>query len=200
MIATKNIAIKAVFIWALGVFLLLSGCTDSKPQFKSVDVTGADFAQNFSLTDHNGKVRTLADFKGKVVVVFFGFAQCPDVCPTTMAELAEVKKLLGKDGERLQGIFITVDPERDTEQVLKAYLQNFDPSFLALRGSPEQTAATAKQFKIYYKKVDGKTPGSYTMDHGAGSYIFDPEGRVRLFTRYGTGAASLVSDIQLLLK
>lgn len=200
MLTIKNIAVRAVFICALGIFMLISACTDTKLQFKSVDVTGADFAQNFSLPDHNGVTRTLADFKGKVVVVFFGFAQCPDVCPTTMVELAEIKKLLGKQGDRLQGIFITVDPERDTPQVLKAYMENFDPSFLALRGTPEQTAATAKQFKIYYKKVDGKTPGSYTMDHSAGSYIYDPQGRVRLFTRYGSGAANLASDIELLLK
>lgn len=200
MLTIKNIAVRAVSICALGIFMLISACTDTKLQFKSVDVTGADFAQNFSLPDHNGVTRTLADFKGKVVVVFFGFAQCPDVCPTTMVELAEIKKLLGKQGDRLQGIFITVDPERDTPQVLKAYMENFDPSFLALRGTPEQTAATAKQFKIYYKKVDGKTPGSYTMDHSAGSYIYDPQGRVRLFTRYGSGAANLASDIELLLK
>ena len=200
MLTIKNIAVRAVSICALGIFMLISACTDTKLQFKSVDVTGADFAQNFSLPDHNGVTRTLADFKGKVVVVFFGFAQCPDVCPTTMVELAEIKKLLGKQGDRLQGIFITVDPERDTPQVLKAYMENFDPSFLALRGTPEQTAATARQFKIYYKKVDGKTPGSYTMDHSAGSYIYDPQGRVRLFTRYGSGAANLASDIELLLK
>ncbi len=200
MLTIKNIAVRAVSICALGIFMLISACTDTKLQFKSVDVTGADFAQNFSLPDHNGVTRTLADFKGKVVVVFFGFAQCPDVCPTTMVELAEIKKLLGKQGDRLQGIFITVDPERDTPQVLKAYMENFDPSFLALRGTPEKTAATAKQFKIYYKKVDGKTPGSYTMDHSAGSYIYDPQGRVRLFTRYGSGAANLASDIELLLK
>jgi protein SCO1 len=200
MMTIKNIAARAVLVCALGTLMLLSACTDTKLQFKSVDVTGADFAQSFSLPDHNGVPRTLADFKGKVVVVFFGFAQCPDVCPTTMVELAEIKKLLGKQGDRLQGIFITVDPERDTPQVLKAYMENFDPSFLALRGTPEQTAATAKQFKIYYKKVDGKTPGSYTMDHSAGSYIYDPQGRVRLFTRYGSGAANLASDIELLLK
>lgn len=127
-----------------------------------MDITGADYARDIPLTDHNGQARHLKDFAGKVVVVFFGFTQCPDVCPTSMQELAEVKKMLGKDGDRLQGIFVTVDPERDTPEVLKAYMANFDPSFLALYGSPEQLAAVAKDFKIYYKKVDGKTPTSYT--------------------------------------
>ncbi len=200
MITIKKIATYAAFTWAIATIFIISGCTETQVPFKSVDVTGADYAQNFSLTDQFGKLRTMADFKGKVVVVFFGFAQCPDVCPTSMAELAQVKKLLGKDGDKLQGIFITVDPERDTPQVLKAYMENFDPSFLALRGTLQETAATAKHFKIYYKKVEGRTEGSYTMDHSAGSYVLDPQGRVRLFTRYGSGAAALADDIKLLLK
>lgn len=200
MFATKKIATHAIFYWSIAIILMLSGCSESKPQFKSVDITGADYALSFSLPDQFGQTRTLADFKGKAVVVFFGFTQCPDVCPTSLAELAEVKKLLGKKGEKLQSIFISVDPERDTPPVLKAYMENFDPSFLALRGSLEQTAQTAKQFRIYYKKVEGKTPGSYTMDHSAGSYIIDPKGRIRLFTRYGSGAAALADDIKLLLK
>ena len=157
--------------------LALTGCSDPKPEFKSVDITGADYAKNFSLTDHNGQLRTLQDFKGKVVVLFFGFTQCPDVCPTSMAELAEVKRQLGADGDKLQGLFISVDPERDTPEVLKAYMTNFDPSFLALRPTPEQLAAVAKDFKVYYKKVEGKTPTSYTMDHSAASYLYDPQGR-----------------------
>jgi protein SCO1 len=200
MNATKKIAACATFYWAIAIFLMLSGCSENKPQFKSVDITGADYAQNFNLPDQFGKTRTIADFKGKAVVVFFGFTQCPDVCPTSLAELAEAKKLLGKDGDKLQGIFVSLDPERDTPPVLKAYMENFDPSFLALRGNLEQTAQTAKQFRIYYQKVDGKTPGSYTMDHSAGSYILDPQGRIRLFTRYGSGAAALADDIKLLLK
>jgi protein SCO1 len=200
MNATKKIAGRAIFYWAAAIILMLSGCSEPKPQFKSVDITGADYAQNFNLPDQFGKTRTVADFKGKAVVVFFGFTQCPDVCPTSLAELAEAKRLLGKDGDKLQGIFVSIDPERDTPPVLKAYMENFDPSFLALRGSLEQTAQTAKQFRIYYQKVDGKTPGSYTMDHSAGSYILDPQGRIRLFTRYGSGAAALADDIKLLLK
>jgi protein SCO1/2 len=167
----------------------------------SIDITGADYARDFSLIDHNGQTRSIKDFAGKVVVVFFGFTQCPDVCPTSMSELAEIRKLLGADGERLQGIFITVDPDRDTLEVLKAYMANFDPSFLALRpSSPEQLAALAKDFKAYYKKVDGRTPTSYTMDHSAGSYVFDPQGRIRLFTRHGMGAQALAGDLRQLLK
>ena len=152
------------------------------------------------MTDQNGQLRTLKDFAGKVVVIFFGYTQCPDVCPTSMAELAEVKKLLGADGTKLQGLFVTVDPERDRPEVLKAYMENFDPTFLALIPTPEQLALMAKDFKIYYKKVEGKTPTSYTMDHSAGSYVFDTQGKLRLFTRYGTGAKPLAQDIAILLK
>ena len=180
--------------------LALAACSPDKPQFKSIDITGADYAKGFSLGDHNGVQRSLKDFKGEVVIVFFGFTQCPDVCPTAMAELAEVKRFLGSQGERLQGIFITVDPERDTEEVLKAYMANFDPSFLALRPTLAQLPEVAKEFKIYYKKSEGKTAGSYTMDHSAGSYVFDPEGRVRLYTRYGSGVDGLATDVALLLK
>ena len=145
----------------------------------------------------NGKLREhLAGFPGaRWTVVFFGYTQCPDVCPTTMAELAAVKKALGKDGERVQGVFITIDPERDTPELLKAYMRGFDPSFIALRGTPEQTAATAKDFKVFYAKVPGKSEGSYTMDHTAGSYIFDTSGKLRLFTRYGSGAENTEAPI-----
>lgn len=179
---------------------LLSACTQAKPQFQSVDLTGADYATGFSLTDHNGNVRTLKDFPGKVVVVFFGFTQCPDVCPTTMVELAQVKKMMGADGDKLQAVFVSVDPERDTPEILKAYMGNFDPSFVALRPTPAQLADMAKDFKVFYKRVDGKTPGSYSMDHTAGSYVFDGNGKIRLFTRYGSGAEMLASDIRLLIK
>ncbi len=178
----------------------LAACSEKKPNFGAVDITGADYARDFKLTDHNGQVRSLGDFKGKVVVVFFGYTQCPDVCPTSMAELAQVKKMLGADGDKLQGLFVTVDPERDTPEVLKAYMTNFDPSFLALIASPEQLAALAKDFKVYYKKVEGKTATSYTMDHSAGSYIYDPQGRLRLYSRYGSGPQLLAADVQQLLK
>ncbi|MBC7436826.1 MAG: SCO family protein [Bdellovibrionales bacterium] len=179
---------------------LMAACTGEKPQFKAVDITGAEYARDFQLTDHTGQPRSIKDFKGKVVVLFFGYTQCPDVCPTTMAELAEVKKQLGKDGDKLQGLFVTVDPARDTPDVLKGYMANFDPTFLALTAPPAQLEAMAKNYKVYFKKVEGKTPGSYTMDHSAGSYVYDTNGNIRLYTRYGSGAQALVSDIQLLLK
>lgn len=178
----------------------LSGCFANKPSFASVDITGADYARDFSLVDHNGRTRTLKDFAGQVVVVFFGFTQCPDVCPTTMAELVEVRKALGADGQRVQAIFVTVDPDRDTPEVLKAYMGNFDASFLALRpSSPEQLAALAKDFKVFYKKNTGPTPTSYTIDHTAGSYVYDGKGKLRLFTRYGMGIKPLTADLRVLL-
>ncbi len=177
----------------------LSACSDSPQSFKGIDITGADYATGFSLTDHNGQKRTLADFQGKAVVIFFGFTQCPDVCPTSMTELAQAKQLLGPDGDRLQGLFISVDPERDTPEVMKQYVSNFDPSFLALYAAPGELEAVAKSFKVYYKKVEGKTPTSYTMDHSAGSYVYDPQGRIRLYHRYGTGAQALADDLKILL-
>ncbi len=177
----------------------LGACSDSKPGFSSVDITGVDYAKGFELTDHNGQVRHLTDFAGKVVLMFFGYTQCPDVCPTTMSEMIEIKKALGKDGERLQVLFVTVDPERDTPELLKAYMENFDPSFLALRATPEKLVELTKDYKIYYKKVDGSTPTSYTMDHSAGSYLYDPQGKLRLFTRYGSPKEALTKDIQTLL-
>lgn len=184
---------------ALGAACLLAACAEDKPAFRAVDITGADYAQGWELTDQNGQVRTLKDFAGKVVVVFFGFTQCPDVCPTAMQEMVEAKQLLGADGARLQSVFITVDPERDTPEMLKAYMANFGADFVALRPTPEQLPKVTKDFKIYFKKVEGKTPTSYTMDHSAGSFTFDPQGRVRLYNRYGSGAAALAADAQILL-
>ncbi len=179
----------------------LSACSKPAPKaaFNAVDLTGADYARDFALTDQHGKARTLADFQGKVVAVFFGFTQCPDVCPTTLAELAEVKRQLGTDGDKLQAVLISVDPERDTPELLSAYMENFDPSFVGLRPTLEQLPVVAKDFKVYYKKVEGKTPGSYSMDHSAGTYLFDPQGRLRLYSRYGAGNAALLADIKLLL-
>ncbi len=192
----RIIRITALFVTALA----LVACSEKKAAFNSVDITGATYAQDFSLPDVDGNPRTMKDFAGKVTVVFFGFTQCPDVCPTTMAEVSAVKKALGKDGDKLQAVFISIDPERDTAPVLKAYVANFDPSFVGLRpASAEALADAAKAFKIYYKKVDGKTAGSYTMDHTAASYVFDTKGRVRLFTRYGSGADKLTEDVKQLL-
>jgi protein SCO1/2 len=179
---------------------LVAGCSQSKPAFAAIDITGADYARDFSLTDHNGQPRTLKDFAGKVVVMFFGYTQCADVCPTTMAELAEVRRLLGQDGARVQGLFVSVDPQRDTPEVLKAYMENFDPTFLALYTTPEKLVDVAKEYKVYYKKVEGPTPTSYTMDHSAGSYVYDSHGKLRLFTRYGSGAQLLANDLKILLQ
>ena len=197
----KTLRTLAATALSAGLLLVLPACSDKAVSFVSIDITGADYARDFSLPDHNGQVRSMKDFAGKIVVVFFGYTQCPDVCPTSTAELVEIRKMLGADGARLQGVFITVDPERDTAQVLKAYMENFDPSFLALRPtSPEQLAALTKDFKAYYKKVDGRTPTSYTMDHSAGSYVYDTQGRIRLFTRYGSGATARAGDIRQLLQ
>lgn len=182
-----------------GLGAMLAACTEAKPQFKAVDVTGAQYAKDFQLADHNGQVRSLKDFRGKVVVMFFGYTQCPDVCPTTMTELAEAKKLLGPDGGKVQGLFVTIDPARDTPEVLKGYMANFDPSFLALRPTPEQLPEVAREFKTYYRKVDGKTPTSYTVDHSAASFIYDPQGSLRLYARYGGGPEALASDLRQLL-
>jgi protein SCO1/2 len=197
-------ALKTLLLACVLAVGLLTGCDRlpggaQKPSFKAVDITGAEYARELSLPDADGKLRTLADFKGKVTLVFFGFTQCPDVCPTTLAELAAVKRALGKDGERLQGVFVSVDPQRDTPQILKAYMASFDPGFVALRGTPEQTETAARNFKVFYAQVPGKTEGSYTVDHTAGTYVFDASGKVRLFVRYGSGAEALTHDLKLLL-
>ena len=178
---------------------LLAACAPSEPAFKSTDITGADYGKNFALTDHHGQPRTLADFKGKVVTIFFGYTQCPDVCPTALSGMSAVMEELGPEGDRVQVIFVTVDPERDTPEMLKGYMASFDPSFIALRGTPEQLVAVAKDFKIYFKRVDGQTPTSYTMDHSAGSYVYDTKGRLRVYHRYGAGAQSLAADVRALL-
>ncbi len=167
--------------------------------FQNTDVTGLDYAKGFSLTDHTGKPRTLADFKGKAVVVFFGYTQCPDVCPTTMAEMATVMQKLGPLADQVQVLFITLDPERDTQQLLASYVPAFDKRFIGLRGTPEQTAKTAKEFKVFYAKVPGSDPNSYTIDHTAGSYVFDRDGRLRLFIRHGQGPDPIVHDLRQLL-
>ncbi|HEU4852779.1 MAG TPA: SCO family protein [Telluria sp.] len=169
------------------------------PSFTSTDVTGLGYARDFKLTDHNGKPRSLADFRGKVVVMFFGFTQCPDVCPTTMAEMANVMTELGERSKEVQVLFVTVDPERDTQELLQQYVPAFHPSFIGLRGDKAATDAVAKEFKVFYAKVPGKTPGSYTMDHTAASFVFDKEGKVRLYVRPGQGPAAIAADIKQLL-
>ena len=181
------------------VILTLLGCARSPASFKATDITGATFAREFALTDHTGKPRTLADFKGKVVVVFFGFTQCPDVCPTTLSAFREVREKLGADGDKLQVLFITIDPERDTQQLLSLYVPAFHPDFLGLYGDAAATEKVAREFKIVYMKNPGKTPTSYTMDHSAGVYIFDPQGRIRLFVSQGQSVDAYVQDVKLLL-
>ena len=177
---------------------VLTACS-ARPQFELNDVTGAAFGRDFELIDQNGQKRALANFKGKVVAVFFGYTYCPDVCPTTLGEYAMVAKELGADASRLQVLFVTVDPERDTPAVLGKYVPAFNPSFLGLTGDPGTIAQTAKEFKIFYQKQP-TVDGSYTVDHTAGSYIYDPAGRLRLFASYGAGAPKLLHDIRLLLK
>jgi protein SCO1 len=186
-----------------GLLLGLAGCDRAAPDapaFQAIDITGANYASAFSLTDPEGRTRTLQEFQGRIVVVFFGFAQCPDVCPTALMEIAEVREALGADGQRVQGIFITVDPERDTPEVLAAYVANFGEDFVALYGSVEETRAVAREFKVFFAKVPSRAgDGNYTIDHTAGAYVFDAKGRIRLFTRHGGGAAALLHDIRLLL-
>jgi protein SCO1/2 len=184
---------------ALAAALLLAACGSPRPSFQNTDVTGAEFGREFTLAGHDGKPRTLADFQGKVVAVFFGFTHCPDVCPTTLATMREVKEKLGADGDRLQVIFVTVDPERDTPELLSKYVTAFDPTFLGLHGTQEEIAQAAKAFKVYYQKVPGKTPDTYTMDHTASTYLYDPQGRLRLFVRHGQSVDPIVQDVRALL-
>lgn len=193
----KLFALFALF----GSILLLSACNqNTKLDFKNTDITGLGYATDFHLPDSDGKMRQLADFKGKVVVLFFGYTQCPDVCPTTMAELSTVMKELGPKSDQVQVIFVSLDPERDTKQILAQYVPAFDKRFLGLVGDKAQTEKIANDFKIFYEKVPGKTPGSYTLDHSAGSYVFDKQGQVRLFVRFNQGSEPIVHDLKLLLK
>ena len=184
---------------ALFMLFALVACGDKQLKFENTDLTGLDYAKGFSLNDHTGKPVTLDTYKGKVVVLFFGFTHCPDVCPTTMAEMSAVMKELGPDADKVQVLFATLDPERDTKELLAQYVPGFDPSFVGLYGTPEQIAATAKEFKVFYQKVPGKTPDSYTIDHTAGSYVFDKSGKIRLFLRHGGGPAPIVHDLKLLV-
>jgi protein SCO1 len=187
---------------AVGATLGLEGCGQQPPSFSNLDITGnTQFGNNFSLPDSNGKTRTMADFKGKVVVLFFGYTHCPDVCPTTMAELSQALQQLGPDADkRVQVIFVSVDPERDTPQILGQYVSAFNPTFIALRPADDaQLKQVTKDFRVYYAKVPGKTPDGYTMDHTAASYVFDTTGKLRLFARDGQGVTPWVHDLKILL-
>ena len=188
------------FFAVLAILLALGLSACSKPaSFQNTDVTGLRYAEDFALTDHNGVPRNLASFRGKVVLVFFGYTQCPDVCPTTMVELANVMKELGPKADQVQVLFVTVDPERDTQPLLAQYVPTFDPRFIGLYGTPAQTAAVAKEFKIFYAKVPGTDAANYSVDHTAASYIFDKHGKVRLMVPHAKGQAAIVHDIEQLL-
>jgi protein SCO1/2 len=192
-------ALRSFLIAAMAIILV--ACSP-KPEFKNIDITGSTaFGKDFSLLDPDGNTKTLADFKGKVVVMFFGYTQCPDICPTTLTEMQQVMTLLGPQSDKVQVLFVTVDPERDTAVILKQYVPSFDPRFLGLRPADEAALEkVAKDFKIYYKKVPGKSPGSYTMDHTAGSYAFDPQGRLRLYIKHAQGPETLTHDLKELMK
>jgi protein SCO1/2 len=179
------------------VCLLLAQC--SKPEYKNTDISGADYARDFALTDFTGTPRTLASYRGKVVVLFFGYTQCPDACPATLAQLAQARRMLGSDSARVQVLFVTLDPERDTPQLLAHYVPAFDPSFVGLYGTQQQIEATAREFKVFFQKVAGSTPTSYTLDHSSGCYVFDAQGRVRLFLQSGARADQIAPDLKRLL-
>ncbi len=188
----------------LACVLALSACDPKgvpvpKTVFSNTDITGLDYGKNFSLTDHNGQPRTIADFRGKLVLVFFGFTHCPDVCPTTLSEMAGIMKALGPDADKLQVLFVTLDPERDTSEVMAGYVPAFHPEFLGLYGDKATTETVARDFKIFVQRVTAPDGKNYTIDHTAGSYVFDTQGRLRLFVRHGQGGTSLLNDLKLLL-
>lgn len=193
--------LRSLFLASIAaIAFTLAACQAPAEKFANTDLTGLDYGKDFALTDHTGKPRTLADFRGKAVVIFFGYTQCPDVCPTTMAEMSSVMKKLGTDADKVQVLFVTLDPVRDTQALLAAYVPNFDRRFLGLRGDQAATDKVAQEFKVFYQKVEGKTPESYTIDHTAGSYVFDPAGHIRLFLRNGAKVDSVVHDLKILLK
>lgn len=185
--------------WSIITFslALFAGCDGGGPRFKSTDITGVDYGKALDLTDHTGKPRHLQDFRGKAVVLFFGFTHCPDVCPTTLAEMSQALKQLGSDAERVQVVLVTVDPERDTQDALAKYVTAFDPRFLGMYGDLEATRRVAKEFKIYFEKR--KTGETYSVDHSAQSYIIDPQGRLRLLVRHDRIASDLPADLKAIL-
>jgi protein SCO1/2 len=185
---------------AMALAAALSACSPDGPKFRASDVTGASFGRDFALTDHTGKPRTLADYRGKAVVVFFGYTQCPDACPTTLGALAEAMKQLGPDAERVQVLFVTVDPERDTQALLAQYVPAFDARFAGLYGDAVATERVAKEFKVIYQKQPGATPGTYTVDHSTGTFIFDPRGRLRVYVSHGQGPDVFAHDLRELLR
>jgi protein SCO1/2 len=197
MLSRRN-AVSRLISASLLALGLLAGCTPSEPVFKSTDITGADYGKNFALTDHHGQPRTLADFKGKVVTIFFGYTQCPDVCPTALSGMSAVMQELGPDGDRVQVIFVTVDPERDTQELLAEYVPVFDARFLGMYGTAEKIAGIAKDFRVFYRK-SGDLAGHYTIDHSAGTYVVGPDGRLRLYMRHAGDPMVMAADIKALL-
>jgi protein SCO1/2 len=201
MTAQRSMTLHSIVrVLSLTLSFSLAACGAKGPSFQATDLTGASFGRDFELTAPDGKPRRLADFRGKAVVMFFGYTQCPDVCPTTLAALAAAMKQLGADADRVQVLFVTIDPERDTPALLSQYVPAFDPRFLGLYGDADATARTAKEFKIIYQKVPGAAPGSYTMDHSAGTYIFDPQGRLRLYVSNAKGSDVFAHDLRELLR
>ena len=192
----KNIFKSLIFV---PIIWLTVACSPAPTPFNATDITGADFANELALTDHTGKPRRMSDFKGKVVTLFFGYTHCPDVCPTTMADLKQTMKLLGDKSKQVQVLFMTVDPERDTQEVLAKFVPYFDARFIGLRGNPQQTADTLKNFKVFYTKVASKSKDDYAVDHSAGMYVFDKAGKIRLYMNYGQKPAEMASDIEKLL-
>ena len=188
------------FLLAALAAIAIAGCGPDSGKFRSSDITGSSFGRDFALTDHNGKQRTLADYRGKAVVVFFGFTQCPDACPTTLAALAEAMQKLGSDADRVQVLFVTVDPARDTPELLAQYVPAFDSRFAGLYGDAAATERVAKEFKVIYQKQPGATPGAYTVDHSTGTYVFDPQGRLRLYVSHGQGPEVFAHDLRELLR
>jgi len=184
-------------LFLLLVCLVLAGC--SKPQFNNIDISGASYARDFALTDAAGAPRALGDYRGKVVVLFFGYTHCPDVCPTTLAQLAQARRLMGADAGRVQVLFVTLDPDRDTPQLLTRYVRAFDPSFVGLTGTEPQIQAAAREFKVFFQKVAGPEADSYTLDHSSGSFVFDSQGHVRLYLRDGAPADQIAPDLKRLL-
>lgn len=199
MILRKTGLYSLLFFVAL--FAGLAGCSDKEVanKFNAIDITGAEFGKDFQLTDHTGKVRTLADFKGSAVVMFFGYTNCPDVCPTTMSDMSQALKLLGSDAHKVKVLFVTIDPARDTQALLAKYVPAFNPDFLGLYGDEAATARVAKEFRIFYQKNKSNSSGNYSVDHTAGTYVFDQSGKLRLFMKYGQGAESIAHDLRELL-
>ncbi|MDO9599444.1 MAG: SCO family protein [Azoarcus sp.] len=189
--------LRSLFFAAL--VLMTAACSDAPPAFRATDITGADYGKSLALDDHTGKHRTLADFRGKVVTIFFGYTQCPDVCPTSLSTMSEVMRQLGADADRVQVLFLTVDPERDTPALLSEYVPVFDPRFLGLIGDLDKTAEVARDFRVFYRKSGDVEGGHYTIDHSAGTYVFDPSGKLRLYVKHGETADNIAADIRQLL-